>query len=125
MEQKSQEQIIKDQKNEIEELKKKLANRNTSFNKNLIDRSYSELRRLEYNIGEAIKNAIGQDLIHAFKYKKMQLDYETSLYSKGVWKVSFSSEDENKIRNEIADFQMKKFQESLDNFAWAINNQQG
>lgn len=123
---KTLEQQLKEKQDEINELKRKLEDRNPAFNGNLLRKTDQEFRRLSVAIGESIKNVVGQELVHAFKQVPMRLDYQSYSYAtSGNWVVFFSAKDEEKIKQDIADNQMKKFQESLDNFSWAVNNQAG
>lgn len=112
-------------KKEIKELKKKLEDRNPAFNENLLKKTDQEFDRLSTTIGEAIRTTVGQELLYVFKSKQMRLDFDSSRYGSRGWFVCFSKEDDEKIRSSIADLQMKKFQESLDNFAWAVQNGPG
>lgn len=116
--------LLKTKDKEIADLKKRLEARNTSFEKNLQWRADAKLHELEKSIGQAIVSTVGNDLAYAFKHSKFRLDYESSLYGKGGWRIVFLDEKERKdVSQKIADFEMKRFQESLDNFSWAVNNQ--
>lgn len=121
----AKDEIILDQQREIAALKKKLEDRNPAFNGNLLKRSDQKFNDLSKSMGEAIKNAIGQDLVHIVSNKKMHLYFESSMYGSSHWRVWFNAEDEKKIKDRIADLEMERFQQSLDNFSWAINNGQG
>lgn len=118
----NKDQIIKDQQKEIEALKKKLEDRNPAFNGNLLRQANIRFFELQESVGKSIQQTVGNDLLHILKYKRMFLDLDTSSYGGRGWIVSFDSKDENEIKGKIADIEMRKFQETLDNYAWAVNN---
>lgn len=118
------EKILKEKDKQIEELKKRLEARDTSFNKNLQNRVDKIFYALQKSIGEAIVNSVDQNYKQVFKYHKMYLDFESCSYGTSFYKVSFVDDKSVKeIKQNIADFEMQKFQESLDNFSWAVNQQ--
>lgn len=124
--QKSLEQQLKEKQIEIDQLKKKLADRNPAFNGNLIKRSEQKLDELCQTVGKLIQQALGQDYTYAFKNKKFTLDYDSGFSSGKGWVIYICDEKDRKdIADKIADQEMKKFQESIDNFAWAVQNQGG
>lgn len=113
-------------KKQLSDLKKKLDDRNPAFNGNLLSQADKEYSRLQKAIGQAIFNAAGPDATGIFKNKSMIFDYDSSIFlssSRGGWVVYFNDKETKEIKDKLADLQMKKFQESLDNFAWAVNNQ--
>lgn len=126
-EEKTMEQILKEKDAEIATLKKRLADRNPVFNSNLLDMAEREVRRIELAVGAAIAQALGKELVHALKCKKISLHFETSLYGPASgWVIIFTNKEDRKDFAEvIADMEMKKFKESLDNFAWAVQSQGG
>lgn len=111
-------------KKQLSDLKKKLEDRNPAFNGNLLEQADREYSRLQQAIGQAIYNTVGQDATGIFKNKSMIFDYDSSgfLSSSRGWVVYFNDKETKEIKDKLADLQMKKFQESLDNFAWAVNN---
>lgn len=116
---------IKEQEEIIKELRKKLEDRNPAFNGNLLKRVDALAYELTKKIGDAIVGVLTPDLIHTIKYKKMYLDYDSGAYSRGHWIVRFiNNESEKQFKDALADYEMKKFQESLDNFSWAVTNGQ-
>lgn len=118
------ENALKEKDKQIEELKKRLEARDTAFNKNLQNRVDNIFYGLQKSIGEAIVNSVDQNYKQVFKYHKMYLDFESYSYGTSFWKVSFVEDKSIKeIKQHIADIEMKKFQESLDNFSWAVNQQ--
>lgn len=118
------EKILKEKDKQIEELKKRLEARDTSFNKNLQNRVDKIFYDLQKSIGEAIVNSVDQNYKQVFKYHKMYLDFVPCSYGTSFYKVSFVDDKSVKeIKQNIADFEMQKFQESLDNFSWAVNQQ--
>jgi hypothetical protein len=120
------EQKIKDLEKQVKDLQKKLEDRNPAFNGNLLRKSDEQFTQLQMKIGTAIQQAVGQDLVHVFKDKRMVLDFDSSTYGGKGWSVYFIEDADNKsIKDSLANLQMKKFQESLDNFAWAVNNGSG
>lgn len=121
-EQKSLEQTIKDQAEEISELKKKLSDRSQAFNGNLLSRADQKYNQICKNLGESIVNTLGQDYVHTFIHLKIALKNQSGFYGGGGWIVYLSEEDRKKVTDLIADVEMKKFQESLDNFSWAVQN---
>jgi 3-methyladenine DNA glycosylase Tag len=52
----------------------------------------------------------------------MSLEYIHSSYGKSGWFVRIDQKDEARIKNALADAEMTRFQDSLDSFAWAIQN---
>lgn len=122
---KEEQEKVKSQKLEIDELRKKIEDRNPAFNGNLLRRVDSQLFELQKSIGAAIAAAVGQDLVYAFKDKKLQLSYVSSSYDRSYWHVTIDKSDSKEISDKIANLEMKKFQESLDNFSWAVNQQRG
>lgn len=124
IEQKSLEQQLIEKQKEIDSLKKKLSDRNPAFNGNLIKRSEQKFNELCESAGKAIHQNLGLEYSSAFKNKNFYLNYETGIYSGRGWVISVCDEkDRKEIADKIADIEMKKFQESIDNFAWAVQNQ--
>lgn len=118
-------QLAEKQK-EIDQLKKKLADRNPAFNGNLIKRSEQKFDELCQAVGKSMQQALGQDYTYAFKNKKFVLDYDSGFSLGKGWVIYiFDEKDRKEIADKIADVEMKKFQDSMDNFAWAVQNQNG
>lgn len=113
-------------KKENQKLKKALESRDIPFNKQLLYRVDSKFYDLSYNIGAAIASAASQDLIQQLKHKKFILDYESSSYGKSGYFIRFlDHEQEKKFKELLAELELKRFQEALDNFSWAVQNQGG
>ena len=123
MNEKTLEQQLKEKQKEIDDLKKKLEDRNPAFNGNLLMRSDKKYKELCDLIGKTINQCLGQEYTHIFIKKNMVLNYESSPFTGRGWTVWLKDEDMKKCKSDIADIEMKKFQESLDNFSWAVNNQ--
>lgn len=124
MDEKILEQQLKEKQKEIDELKKKLSDRTPAFNGNLIKRSEQKFDELCQAAGRSMQQSLGQDYIYVFKNKKFCLDFDSRPYSDKGWVINVCDEkDRKEIADKIVDVEMRKFQESLDNFAWAVNNQ--
>lgn len=125
MEQKTQEEIIINQQKEIEKLKIKLNERNNAFNKQLLNRTDNKFYELRKKIGEILEQYLDKDLLQTLENREFYIKKEYYYAANARWIAEFKIDDEKRIKDQIADIEMKKFQESLDNFAWAVNNQQG
>lgn len=124
MEQKSLEDQLKEKQKEIDELRKKLADRSPAFNGNLLKKADQKYDELCLSLGKAIQQCLGQDYTYIFKNNLMRLDYDSGFSSGKGWVVQIPDEkDRKKIVDQLASHEMKKFQESMDNFAWAVKNQ--
>lgn len=126
MEQKSLENQLKEKQKEIDELRKKLADRNPAFNGNLLKRADRKFDELCTAVGKSMQQTLGQEYAYAFKNICFKLEYDSGFSSGKGWVVQITDEkDRKKITDNIADIEMKKFQDSLDNFSWAVKNQSG
>lgn len=124
MEQKSLEDQLKEKQKEIDELRKKLADRNPAFNGNLLKRADRKFNELCTAVGKSMQQTLGQEYTYAFKSICFKLEYDSGCSTNRGWVVYvLNGEDRKKIVDNIADIEMKKFQESMDNFSWAVKNQ--
>lgn len=111
-------------KKENEELRNKLSERNSTFTEQLGKRVDSKFADLTFRIGEAIRQNVGNDLMHSLRDKLIDIDYDHSSYGKSGYFIRFSkNEDEKNFKQHMEEIELRKFQESLDNFSWAVNNQ--
>lgn len=117
---------IEQLKKENEALKRKLNDRDIPFNKNLLSRVDSKFLDMSFNVGQAIINSIDQDLRNKILNSKIIVNYESSRYGRSGYYIRFyESKDENAFKDFMSELELKKFQESLDNFSWAVQNQGG
>mgnify|MGYP000850450280 CR=1 FL=1 len=114
---------LKRKQKEINDLKAKLNNRSPGFNKNLLNRIDKRFDDLCSAIGQAIKNTTGNES-HLFSGRKLTFYYDSDSYSGSKWTVGFDEKDTQMIKDGLADVEMRKFQESLDNFAWALQQKE-
>jgi hypothetical protein len=115
---------IENLKKENASLRKRLEKTDFPFDKQLSKRVDSKLHELTFAIGESIAKTAGQNIISCLKNKKIVIDYWHSSYGKGGYYIRFLEEkDVNEIKDYMAELELKKFQESLDNFSWAIQKQ--
>lgn len=112
-------------KKKIEDLEKRLNDRNPAFNKNLLSRVDSEFEKMREVIGKSIAAVVDKRLLRKFEHKPMRIYLETNSYSDPKWKISFEDKDGKEIKNELANIELRNFQESLDNFSWAVSQQVG
>lgn len=119
---KTLEQQLKEKQKEIDELKKKLEDRNPAFNGNLLIKSDNTFKELCRSIGKAINQCLGQEYTHMFKGKSIRFEYESTFGGSGGWTIYLDNKSEDEIKNKIANVELRKFQDSLDNFAWAVEN---
>lgn len=111
-------------KKENEELRKKLSERNSTFTSQLGRRVGSKFFDLTFDVGKAIENAIGQEMMNRLKGNDIYIDHHYSSYGKSGYFIRFSkNEDEKNFKQHMEEIELRKFQESLDNFSWAVNNQ--
>jgi hypothetical protein len=111
-------------KKENYELRKKLESRDVPFNKQLNSRVDTKFFDLTFNVGAAIASSAGQELISALKNKKIIINYQHNTYGKSGYYINIlDDKDVKSVKDYIAELELKKFQESLDNFSWAVNNQ--
>lgn len=113
---------IKAQEAEISELKRKLSDRNPAFNGNLLRKADQAFNEITYAIGSSIHNCLDRELVNAFSNIPMIFRYESSYVGTGKYVVHIDKAHAEAIKDKIADWQMSKFQSSLDNFAWAVQN---
>ena len=118
------EEQIEHLKNQVKDLKQKLEQKSPVFADNLNRKAKTEYNRLCEAMGEAIHKAVGRDLVHLFKSRKFVLGYDSDYSGTGRGWVVYIQEknDTDKIIEGLEQIEMRKFQESLDNFAWAVKN---
>lgn len=110
-------------KKENDELRKKLESRDIPFNKQLLNRVDSKFTDLSFNIGSAIATSAGQELINSMKNKKLIIDYNYSTYGRSGYFIRLiDDKDMKELKQYMAELELRKFQESLDNFSWAVTN---
>ena len=114
---------LKRKQKEIDDLKAKLNNRSPGFNKNLLNRVDDRFNDFCSAIGLAIKNTAGNES-HLFAGRKFILHNVDYTYGGSRWVVSFDEKDAQAIKDSLTDVEMRKFQESLDNFAWALQQKE-
>lgn len=100
-----------------------------AFQKNLTEKSEKEFRQMCESIGVAIQNVLrnhGQHLEmycdgFTFRYIKASGDYG---YGSSKARVIIENKEHlEKIDNFLKEKAMKDFQDALNNFAWAVQNQ--
>lgn len=117
---------IEQLKKENEALKRKLNDRDIPFNKNLLSRVDSKFLDMSFNVGQAIINSVDLNLRNKILNSKITVNYESSRYSRSGYYIRFcESKYENEFKDFMSELELKKFQESLDNFSWAVQNQGG
>lgn len=114
---------LKRKQKEIQELKEKLNNRSPGFNKNLLNRVDKRFDDLCSAIGQAIKNTTSNDS-PLFTGRKFTIHCDDYSYNGSKWVVRFDEKDAQAIKDSLTDVEMRKFQESLDNFAWALQQKE-
>lgn len=111
-------------KKENDELRKKLESRDIPFNKQLMSRVDSKYFELTFNVGHAIFQSAGSDMINFLKNKELFIDYMHSSYGRSGYYIKLINDKDVKVvKQYMAELELRKFQESLDNFSWAVQNQ--
>lgn len=122
----NQREMLEQLKKENAELRRQLNSRDIPFNHQLLDKAGRDFYLLSRRVGEAISNSVSRDLIYSLKGKRFYLDYHNNSYgsSDHGYLISFvDKKDEESFINLMAELEMKKFKESLENFSWVLQNQ--
>lgn len=115
---------IKEQEELIKSLKQKLEKRDTAFTKNLNRKAFNLLTKMKADIGVAVKNAVGDQAFNELQGKTFRVWSNYSSYGGTSYGVTFEKNESDKdLIQFFENKQMAEFQSSLDNFAWAVQNQ--
>lgn len=117
---------LKEKEAQIKALEEKLRDRNPAFNAKLLERGESRLGEIKNNLGKTIFNHLGPELFRQFEHKPFYVESCSSLYMPTEYIVRLpDNKHEENLKRWLEEQELNKFMESLDNFAWAVNNGQG
>lgn len=101
----------------------------SAYDENLKKKAAAEMSKIQEELGTAIENVMsnhGFDSAYNFSLKVYRSygygSYREKPYSMSI---SFEKADEPKVADQVLEIANKRFLEALNNFAWAVQNQQG
>lgn len=109
---------------ELQELKAKLSSRNSAFDRNLERRVTNRYNELLNDIDRGIVSQLG-DNKSIFDGKTMRFySVRGDSYNgyKTEYHITIQNGESDKIKEKLYELELKGFQDSLDNFAWAVEN---